>query len=65
MIVATPLPIRFVTALASFMKRSTPSRITGPATGTVWIEESVAASVTNPAPAPPAAELGGAAFKRP
>ncbi len=51
--VATALPMRFVSARAMFMKRSMPSSSTNPATGILSSEDSVAASATNPAPATP------------
>ena len=54
-IVATPLPIRFVMARASDIKRSIPSNSASPATGTVPIVESVAANVMKPPPVTAAA----------
>jgi hypothetical protein len=55
--VATPLPIRLVTARASLMNRSTPSRSASPSTGTTRSAESVLASTTKPLPVTPAAPL--------
>ena len=55
--VATPLPIRFVSARASDMKRSTPRIRASPATGTWPTAESVAARTMKPLPVTPAAPL--------
>jgi hypothetical protein len=54
-IVATALPMRFVIARASDMKRSTPRSSVNPATGIAGNAASVAASVTNPLPVTAAA----------
>ena len=54
-IVATPLPIRLVMARASDMKRSTPMSSVRPATGSVVVAASVAASVMKPPPVTAAA----------
>ena len=56
-IVATPLPMKFVIARASDMKRSMPRISARPATGTDGTTASVAASVMNPAPVTPDAPL--------
>ena len=53
--VATPLPIRLVSARASDMKRSMPRISASPATGHVPTEPSVAASTMKPLPVTPAA----------
>ena len=53
--VATPLPIRLVSARASDMKRSMPRISASPATGTWPTAESVAASTMKPLPVTPAA----------
>ena len=55
--VATALPMRFVIARASLMKRSTPSSSATPSTGTTFIAESVLASTMKPEPVTPAAPL--------
>ena len=46
-IVATPLPIKFVSARASDIKRSTPSSNARPSTGITFIRRSVDASTMN------------------
>ena len=51
--VATPLPMRFVIARHSLMKRSMPTSSASDAMGTVGTTASVAASVTKPAPVTP------------
>src|SRR5882762_3701465 len=48
--VATPLPMRLVSARASDMKRSTPKSNAKPATGNDSIDDRVAANVMNPPP---------------
>ena len=53
--VATPLPIRLVSARASDMKRSMPRISARPATGTSPTADSVAASTMKPLPVTPAA----------
>ena len=55
--VATPLPIRLVSARASDMKRSMPRISASPATGTAPTADSVAASTMKPLPVTPAAPL--------
>lgn len=55
--VATPLPIKFVTARASDMKRSTPINNAIPSTGIIGNAAKVAAKVMNPEPVTPAAPL--------
>ena len=55
--VATPLPIRLVSARASDMKRSMPRISANPATGTPPTAERVAASTMKPLPVMPAAPL--------
>jgi hypothetical protein len=55
--VATPLPIRLVSARASLMKRSMPRISASPATGTWPTADSVAASTMKPLPVTPAAPL--------
>ena len=55
--VATPLPIRLVSARASDMKRSMPRISASPATGTPPTADSVAASTMKPLPVTPAAPL--------
>ena len=52
---ATPLPIVFVTAMPSPMKRWMPSTMATPATGIWLVAASVPASTTSAAPATPAA----------
>ncbi len=51
--VATPLPMKLVSARASLMKRSMPRISAMPATGIVGTTASVAASVMKPAPVMP------------
>ena len=55
--VATPLPIKFVIARASDMKRSTPNNNAIPSTGIIGNAANVAAKVINPEPVTPAAPL--------
>jgi len=55
--VATPLPIRFVIARHSLMKRSMPTSRASDSIGTLGTAVRVAASVTKPAPVTPLAPL--------
>lgn len=55
--VATPLPIKLVMALASDIKRSTPNKRASPSIGMTLVADKVEAKITKPLPVTPAAPL--------
>ena len=54
---ATPLPIKFVIALASLINLSTPNNSASPSTGITFTTAKVEARVIKPLPVTPAAPL--------